>query len=122
MRRRHMKQRSIREHAIKSAIWKIECKEVLQPYFASGFSTRHLDKANSAFETYRHMATRDKRFQVTPRAATEVEDSERRFALDVTQQCVDVLTDIVIASAFAKALGVLVVVSQCLRRNRFQIG
>ena len=46
---------------------------------------RHLDKADGALESDRHMAARDQRLQVTPRAATEIEDGERRFGFDMTQ-------------------------------------
>jgi flagellar hook-basal body complex protein FliE len=50
--------------------------------------------------------------KVTARSATKIENRERRLAFDMTQERSDVLTDVVIAGAIAKVLGVLVIMLQ----------
>jgi hypothetical protein len=58
------------------------------------------------------MTESGKRLQVSSRPASQVEDRERRGALDVPQQRVDVLADVVVARAFPEILRALVVVLQ----------
>jgi hypothetical protein len=58
------------------------------------------------------VAERGERLEVASRPAAEIEDRERRVALDGSQQRFDVLADVVIARAFPEILGVPVVVFQ----------
>ena len=58
------------------------------------------------------MTERLKRLEVTPGAASEVQQHERRRRLDVLQQRGDVLAHVVIARAFPVGLRALVVVCQ----------
>jgi hypothetical protein len=55
---------------------------------------------------------RGERLEVASRPAAEIEDRERRVALDGSQQRFDVLADVVIARAFPEILGMPVVVFQ----------
>ncbi|MNR36170.1 hypothetical protein D3C85_1540660 [compost metagenome] len=52
------------------------------------------------------------RLQITPGPTAKVKNVERRLALNMPQQGIDVLADIVIAGAFAKTFGHRVVVAQ----------
>src|SRR5712691_3295006 len=56
------------------------------------------------------MAEPGERLQVPPRPAAQVENRERRLALDVREQRRDVLADIVIARALPEVLGAPVIV------------
>ena len=60
----------------------------------------------------RDVPERGKRHEVAPRPAAEIEDRERRLALDESQQRRDVLADVVIARASPELLGMLLVVIQ----------
>ncbi len=55
---------------------------------------------------------RVKVFQVTARATAKVENAERRLTLKMPQQGIDVLADIVIASAFTEVFGHRIVMAQ----------
>lgn len=56
------------------------------------------------------MAQRGERLQVAPWPAAEIEDRERRRALDVAQERGDVLADVVVLRAGAEVLRALLVV------------
>src|SRR5882672_6829395 len=56
------------------------------------------------------MAEPGERLQVPPRPAAQIENRERRLALDVREQRRDVLADIVIARALPEVLGAPVIV------------
>ena len=58
------------------------------------------------------MPQRGKRLQVPPRPAAEVEDGERRRALDVAQQRGDVLADVVVLRPGAELRRPLLVVPE----------
>src|SRR3954470_16391860 len=58
------------------------------------------------------MAAIDKRFQIAPRPAAEVENRKWEIALDMPQQRLDVLADVVIARAPPEAFGGSVVMIQ----------
>jgi hypothetical protein len=60
--------------------------------------------------------------QVAPRPAADIQDCERRRAVNMAQQRRDVLADIVIAGAFAKIFCTLVVMFQRQGGNVFEIG
>jgi hypothetical protein len=61
------------------------------------------------------------RLEVSSRPAAEIEDRERRFALDGSQQRFDVLADVVIARTFPEILGMPVVVLQRETGDLFQV-
>ncbi len=63
------------------------------------------------------MAEPRERDEVAPGPAAEIEDRERRRADDVFEQRRDVLADVVVLRAVAKALCVLVVVLERARRD-----
>ena len=115
----HVKQRRICEHAIEPAVRQVEFQKILQPYFTSSVSPSHLDEAFRTLEPDRDVAPRDERFQVAARSTPEIKDGEWRDGLDVTQQGVDVLTDVMIARAFAKANGGFVVMRERSRADCF---
>ena len=116
-----MEERRIGEDAVELAGRQVEREEVLLPYLASGSGARHLDEALGAVEPNGHVAERGEGLEVAPRPATEVEDRERRLALDVAQQRGDVLADIVVLGAEAEILGALVVMRQRAAGDLFQL-
>src|SRR5438132_13805070 len=67
------------------------------------------------------MAEPGERLQVPPRPAAQVENRERRLALDVREQRRDVLADVVIARALPEVLRTLVVVVQGPRGDVVQV-
>ena len=58
------------------------------------------------------MAHAGERLQIPPRPTAEIENVERRLALNMPQQGIDVLADIMIASPLAKTFGHRVVMVQ----------
>src|SRR5690606_18671133 len=73
--------------------------------------TRHLDKTRRAIQANGRMAHLSQGQKIPPRTAPEIQDLQRRLALDVAQQRRDVLRDIVIARAFPESLGVALVMA-----------
>ncbi|MNI75284.1 hypothetical protein D3C73_1314220 [compost metagenome] len=67
------------------------------------------------------MAHSCKRLQVATGTAAKIENVERRLALDMPQQRIDVLADIVIAGAFAETFGHRVVMAQGGGRDLFEV-
>ena len=107
-----MKQGGVGEDAVETVIRQAEREKVLLPYLAPAMRTGHRSKARGAFQTDRDVPERGKRHEVAPRPAAEVEDRERRLALNESQQRRDVLADVVIARAAPELLGMPVVMSQ----------
>src|ERR687895_400642 len=116
-----MKERRIGEYAVETALRQIELEEILLPYFAAAVGARHGGQARGTFQTYRDVTELGERLEVASRPAAEIEDRERRVALDGAQQRFDVLADIVIARAFAEILGMPVVVFQREAGDFFQV-
>src|SRR6516162_5054468 len=107
-----MKQRGVSEYAIEIVLGKIELEEILLPYFAAAISACHGGELRGAFQAYCDVAEFGKDLKVTPRPAAKIKYRIRRLTLDALQQRSDVLVDVVIARAFPKIFGVLVVVTQ----------
>src|SRR3954469_16625661 len=116
-----VKERRVGEYAVETALGQRELQEILLPYFGAAVGARHCGQARGAFEAYRDVAERRERLEVASRPAAEIEDRERRFALDRSQQRFDVLADVVIARAFAEILGMPVVVLQRDGGDFFQV-
>src|SRR5688572_262822 len=117
----YMKQRRVGEYAVEMAIRQIELEEILLPYFAAAVAARHYGQARGAFQTYRDVAELGERLEVASRSAAEIEDRERRVALDGSQQRFDVLADVVIARALPEIPGMPVVVLQREAGDLFQV-
>ena len=66
------------------------------------------------------MTALGERPEVASRPAAEIEDRERRFALDGSQQRFDVLADVMIARTFQEILGMPVIVFQREAGDFFQ--
>src|SRR6516165_89922 len=107
-----MKQRGVSEYAIEIVLGKIELEEILLPYFAAAISASHRAERRASCQTCCNVAGCSKDLKVTPRPAAKIESGERPFTLDVLQHRCDVLANVVIASAFPKILGILVVTVQ----------
>jgi hypothetical protein len=60
---------------------------------------RHCGQARGAFQAYGDVTELGERLKVASQPAAEIEDRERRFTLDGSQQRFDVLADVVIARA-----------------------
>ena len=84
------------------------CSQTSQPLCARAIAAR----LRRAFQADRLVAEDSEGLQVAPRPAAEVEDGERRRALQVAQQRRDVLADVVVARARPERLGALVVVGE----------
>jgi len=107
----NMKERGIGENAIKAVIRKIEREEVLLPYFEA-LCARHCGEARGTVQADGRVTELDKRLEIAPRPAAEVEDYGGRFALDLLYERRNVLADVVSERAFPKFLGVIVIVLQ----------
>jgi hypothetical protein len=59
--------------------------------------------------------------QVAARPAAEIEDGERRLALDRCQQRLDVLADVVLTRARPEVLGAPFVVGQGAEADQFEL-
>jgi len=80
------------------------------PHLATAGLTRHLHKGLGTIKSYGVMTQRAKRAQIAPRPAAQIKDLPGRRRLNVPQQRLDVLADIVILRALAKALGIGLIV------------
>ena len=109
---RHMEQRGVGEHAVEVLGRQVECQEVLRQHLAAAVRARQRGQFGRAVQADGAVTERLERHQVAPRAAAEVEQVERRRAVDVAQQGGDVLADGVITCAGPAAGGVLVVMRQ----------
>src|ERR1700720_171907 len=116
-----MKQRGVGEHAIEIFFRQIELEEILLPYFAAAMGARHCRKMRGAFQTDCDVTLFGKRLEVASWSAAKIEDRERRLALDMPQQRVNVLADVVIARAFPEFFGTLIVVLQREAGGFFQV-
>ena len=116
---RHVEQRGVGEHAVEAARGQLEAQKILLPDLAAAIGAGHRGEARRAFEADRDVAEFGERLEVAPRPAAEIENRERRLALDVLQQRLDVLAHVVIARAGPEIVGALVVVLQrAARRSR----
>jgi len=68
------------------------------------------------------MTEAGKGLEVAARAAAEVENREGWLATDVAQERGDVLTHVVVAGAFAKVFGTLLVMGECPGSDLFECG
>src|SRR6266568_850419 len=96
-------------------------EQILPPHLAAAVLARHRGEALRSLQADRGMAEIGKRLQVPPGPAAQVENRERRFALDIPQQRRDVLADVVIARALPEIVGAAVVVIQGAGGDVFQI-
>ncbi|RML40083.1 hypothetical protein ALQ97_200132 [Pseudomonas savastanoi pv. glycinea] len=107
-----MKQHGVGEDPVEAFAWQVQLQEILLPHFAAAVLACHSGEFLRAVEAHRNVPHAGKCLQIPPRAAAEIENVKGGRALDMPQQRVDVLADVVIASAFAKALGDRVVMAQ----------
>jgi hypothetical protein len=117
----HMKQRGVGEYSIKIPCREIELQEILLPDHAAAVGARHVDKAPCTVQPDDQMTEAGKGLQIAAWAAAEVEDREWHLASEVAQQRGDILTYVMVARPHAKLLGALVVMSQRLARDLFEI-
>src|SRR6185436_14058933 len=116
-----VKERRVGEYAVETALRQFELEEILLPYFGAAVGARHCGQARGAFQAYRDVTKLGERLEVSSRPAAEIEDRERRVALDGSQQRFDVLADVVVARAIPEFLGMPVVVLQRDGGNFFQV-
>jgi hypothetical protein len=62
---------------------KCERKKILLPHFAAAVRASHFDEAGDALQPDGDVTGLRQRFEVPPRAATEVEDRKWRLAFDM---------------------------------------
>jgi len=84
--------------AVEPGRWQIEREEVLAEDLAAGGAAGHLHEPGAAVEPDHFVAEHAERGEVAAGAAAEIEQSERRRALDRGEQCVAVLCDVVVGS------------------------
>src|SRR6266704_2380257 len=118
---RHVEQHRVGEHAVEARGWERQREQILPPHLAAAVLARHRGEAPRSLQADRDMAEIGKRLQVPPGPAAQVENRERRFALDVSQQRRDVLADVVIARALPETLGAAIVVIQSAGGDVFKI-
>lgn len=118
-RARHMEQHSVGEDAIEMVRWKIQRKEILQPYFTPTVLFRQFDERTRAIKSRRVVTRITERLQISARAATEVENIERRLTAYVVQQSRHVLANVVMQGAVTVTHCVGLVVADRTRRGFF---
>src|SRR5260221_4441071 len=118
---RHVEHHRIGEHAVEARIGEIQSEQILPPHLAAAVLARHDREGLRALQADRDMAEAGERLQVPPRPAAQVEDRERRRALDAIAQRRDIPADILIARALPEAFGAAVVVGQGPGRDFIQI-
>src|SRR5204863_1789832 len=116
-----MEQRRIGEDTVEVGRGKLQREKILLPDFAAAVLARHGGERRRTLEADRLVAQRAKRRQVASRAAAEIEDAQRRRTAYVSQQRVDVLLHVVVASAGPELGRALAVVRERLRANESQI-
>ncbi|MNP36005.1 hypothetical protein D3C76_1293620 [compost metagenome] len=107
-----MKQHRIGKDPVETLGRQIKLQEVLLPHLATAVLTGHLCEFFRTVEADRLVAHTGERLQITTRSAAKIENVERRLALNVPQQGIDVLADVVIAGAFTEVFGHCVVMAQ----------
>ena len=118
--RRYVEQRGVGEDAVEVFCRQFKLEKVLMPYFTATVLAGHLGEAFSAVEPDRYMPQAGEGLQIAPRAAAKIQKGKWRAALDMPQQCVDVLAHVVVASPFAKAFGTLLIMLQRGGSNLFE--
>ena len=108
--RRDMKERRVGEDSVKAAGGQREVEKALVEDFAAR-AARHLYEGRGAVEPYGLVTEGAEVGEVTPRAAAEVEDRERRRTFDRAQKSRIILRHVVVAGAVAERL-----------RRRFVVG
>src|SRR5437773_10862776 len=117
----HVEQRRVGEHPVEARRRQLQPEEVLLPDLAAALAARHGGEARRAFQAHRDMAERGESLEIATRPAAEIEDRERRPALDVPQQLGDVLADVVVARPALELVRALVVVLERVARDVRQL-
>src|SRR5258706_140108 len=118
---RHVEQHRIGEDAVEARIGEFQSEQILPPHLAAAVLARHDREGLRALQADRDMAEPGERLQVPPRPAAQVEDRERRSALDAIEQRRDIPADVVIARALPEVFGAAVVMVQGPRGDVVQI-
>src|SRR5262245_33232139 len=105
-----MEKRGVGKNAVEIFMRQVEMEKILLPNCAAAVLVRQFHESGGAIEADRLIAHFAKHFQVPARSAAEVQNSERSGTVEDFQERLAVLTDVVIAVAFPKALRVLGVV------------
>ncbi|MNZ51874.1 hypothetical protein D3C78_697040 [compost metagenome] len=116
-----MKQHRVGKNPVETLGRQIKLQEVLLPHLATAVLTGHLCEFFRTVEADRLVAHTGERLQITTRPAAKVENVERRLALNVPQQGIDVLADIVIARALAKVFGDRIVMAEGRGGDLFEV-
>lgn len=72
----------------------------------------HRRETRGAVQTDREVAAIGQSLEVTPWSAAEIEQRERRIALDILQQCRDILADVMASRAFPEILRAVILLVQ----------
>ncbi len=122
---RDVKQGGIGEDAVEVGIGQIEPQEILVPDFASTLLACHGNEFSGTVDADGAVAPGGEGGQIPTWAAAQIEDVKGRAAGriggDVTQQCVDVLADIMVAGSGTKGLGVGLIVGEGAGGDLFQL-
>jgi hypothetical protein len=108
----NVKERCVREDAVKASLGELQREKVLVEHFAPGVGARHLAERSAAVEPHDLMADRAEIGEVSARTATEVEEGEWRGALEALEERGVVLGDVVVPCAFPEGAGGGLVVGQ----------
>ena len=109
---RNMEQHRIGENPVKALGRQIQLQKILLPDLTTAVFARHLRELLRAIKPDSGVAHAREGLQITPRPTAKVENVERRLALNMPQQRINVLADIMIASPFAKTFRHRVVMAQ----------
>src|SRR4029077_17719099 len=78
--RGHVKERSVREDAVKALTRQVKPVEILLPHLATGVGARHGSKGDCSLQPDSRMAQSSKSFEVAPWPTAKIENHERRLA------------------------------------------
>jgi len=104
-----MEERCVGEDAVESSFRQVQREEILAPNLATTVRTGHRNEMLCAVQADGDMAEIAQRLEVPARSAAEIENGKGRFAREMAQKRVDVLTDVMPAGALPKLFGLSVV-------------
>lgn len=108
-----MEQLGVGEHPVEVRFGQFHLQEILPPDFASAVGARHVGQGWSPLEADGAVPPLRECPQVAPGTAAQVQYRAWRACPNVAEQSLDVLLDVVVASALPESRSAAVVVLEC---------
>src|ERR1700748_89211 len=107
-----MEQRSIGKNTVEVRSGQIQVQKILMPDRATRRLACHGNEALGSIETDCVMTKTGKGLEIPAGSTAEIQNRERRFSFDGSQQCRNILRDVVVTRADAEVFRVDVIVLQ----------